>query len=163
MYLFGFFRRIQYSKKQPPDTFLISDGCFALLYFIPQLFCCHVALCLNFALFAALPLLVYSFDSAKVKLICIISAWQIYYLAVVVDGVDTVKACLIEWEIIGKVSCRINTSADSIWLYYANTKNFPRWRNCSANRNMMWTSCPKVLCCSHKITWQCPVKISWCR
>lgn len=61
------------SKKQPPDTFLIPDGCFALLYFIPQLFCCHVSLCLNFALFAALPLLVCSFDSAKVKLICIIS------------------------------------------------------------------------------------------
>lgn len=69
MYLFGFFRRILEKKKQPPDTFLIPDGYFALLYFIPQLFCCHVTLCLNFTLFAALPLLVYSFDSAKVKLI----------------------------------------------------------------------------------------------
>lgn len=85
-------------KKQPPDTFLIPDGCFALLYFIPQLFCCHVALCQNFTLFAALPLLVCSFDSAKVKLICNICACQIYYFAVVVDGVDTVKACLIKWE-----------------------------------------------------------------
>ena len=106
MYLFGFFRRIldekifhgrSYSlilslKKQPPDTFLISDSCFALLCFIPQLLCCHVAFCLNFTVFAALPLLVCSFDSAKVKLICNICACQVYYFAVVVDGVDTVKA-----------------------------------------------------------------------
>lgn len=111
MYLFGFFRRILgkkcfhkgtslilSSKKQPPDTFLISDGCFALLYSIPQLFCCHVAFCLNFTLFAALPLLVYTFDSAKVKLICSINACQVYYFAVVVDSVDTVKTCLIKWE-----------------------------------------------------------------
>ena len=125
------------SKKQPPDTFLIPDGCFALLYSIPQLFCCHVALCLNFALFAALPLLVCSFDSTKVKLICRICSGQIYYLTVVVNGVDTVKACLIEWEIIGKVSRRINTSADSIWLYYTDTKNFSSWCNRSSNCNMM--------------------------
>ena len=32
MYLFGFFRRIQYSKKQPPDTFLISDSCFIIFH-----------------------------------------------------------------------------------------------------------------------------------
>ena len=104
------------SKKQPPDTFLISDGCFALLYFIPQLFCYHVALCLNSTVFAALPLLVYSFDSAKVKLICKISACQVYYFAVIVDGVDTVKACLIEWKWIREASCCVNTSADSTWL-----------------------------------------------
>lgn len=119
MYLFGFFRRIQYSKKQPPDTFLISDSCFALLYFIPQLFCCHVALCLNFALFAALPLLVCSFDSAKVKLICNICTFQVYYFAVVVDGVDAVKTCLIEWKWICEASCCVNTSAYSTWLYDA--------------------------------------------
>ena len=85
-------------KKQPPDTFLISDSCFALLCFIPQLLCCHVAFCLNFTVFAALPLLVCSFDSAKVKLICSINACQVYYFAVIVDGVDTVKTCLIKWE-----------------------------------------------------------------
>ena len=136
MYLFGFFRRIQYSKKQPPDTILISDSCF-LLYFIPQLFCCHVALCQNFTVSAALPLLVCSFDSAKIKLICIISACQIYYLTVIVDSVDTVKAYLIEWKIIRKVSCRINTSADSTWLYDTDAKNFSSWRNCSTNRNML--------------------------
>ena len=56
-------------KKQPPDTILISDSCFSLLYFISQLLCCHVTFCLNFTVFAALPLLVCSFDSAKVKLI----------------------------------------------------------------------------------------------
>ena len=84
-------------KKQPPDTILISDSCF-LLYFIPQLFCCHVALCQNFTLFAALPLLVCSFDSAKIKLICKISTCQVYYFTVIVDSVDTVKACLIEWK-----------------------------------------------------------------
>ena len=64
----AFFGESNIQKKQPPDTFLISDSCF-LLYFIPQLFCCHVALCQNFTLFAALPLLVCSFDSAKIKLI----------------------------------------------------------------------------------------------
>ena len=151
MYLFGFFRRIldekifhgrSYSlilslKKQPPDTFLISDSCFALLCFIPQLLCCHVAFCLNFTVFAALPLLVCSFDSAKVKLICTIMTCQVYYFAVVVDGVDTVKACLIEWEIIRKVSCRINTSANSAWLNDTYTKNFSSWCNRSSNCNMM--------------------------
>ena len=124
-------------KKQPPDTFLISDSCFALLCFIPQLLCCHVAFCLNFTVFAALPLLVCSFDSAKVKLICNICACQVYYFAVVVDGVDTVKACLIEWKIIGKVSCRINTSANSAWLNDTYTKNFSSWCNCSTYCNMM--------------------------
>lgn len=71
-----------------------------LLYYIlsRSFFCCHVALCQNFTLFAALPLLVYSFDSAKVKLICNICAFQVYYFAVVVDSVDTVKTCLIEWK-----------------------------------------------------------------
>lgn len=136
MYLFGFFRRIQYSKKQPPDTILISDSCF-LLYFIPQLFCCHVALCQNFTLFAALPLLVCSFDSTKVKLICSINAFQVYYFAVVVDGVDTVKACLTEWEWICEASCCVNTSADSTWLNNANTEDFSSWRDISAHCNML--------------------------
>ena len=113
MYLFGFFRRIQYSKKQPPDTFLISDGCF-LLYFIPQLFCCHVALCLNFTLFAALPLLVCSFDSAKVKLICNICACQVYYFAVVTNSIDLVITFYISRKWLRKTSRCIDASSCSI-------------------------------------------------
>lgn len=76
-------------KKQPPDTFLISDSCF-IIFYPAAFFCCHVAFCLNFTVFAALPLLVCSFDSAKVKLICKISACQIYYFAVVANSIDLV-------------------------------------------------------------------------
>ena len=161
MYLFGFFRRIQYSKKQPPDTFLISDGCF-LLYFIPQLFCCHVALCLNFTLFAALPLLVCSFDSAKVKLICNICACQVYYFAVVTNSIDLVITFYISRKWLRKTSRCIDASSCSIWLNYTDTDNFSNRSNISADNNFLAFVYFKISTCLQIIICKCPVKISTC-
>ncbi|OAD87985.1 hypothetical protein HMPREF2738_02004, partial [Clostridiales bacterium KLE1615] len=71
-----------------------------IIIFHPAAFCCHVAFCLNFTVFAALPLLVCSFDSAKVKLICKISAFQVYYFAVVTNSVDLMISSMINLKIL---------------------------------------------------------------
>ena len=161
MYLFGFFRRIQYSKKQPPDTILISDSCF-LLYFIPQLFCCHVALCLNFTVFAALPLLVCSFDSAKVKLICMISAYKRYYLAVVANSVDLMISSMVNRKILCKTSSCIDASSCPIWLNYADTNNFSNRSNISADSNFLTFAYSKISTCLQLIICKGPIEISTC-
>ena len=131
-------------KKQPPDTFLISDSCFALLCLIPQLFCCHVALCLNSTVFAALPLLVYSFDSAKVKLICKISACQVYYFAVVTNSIDLVITFYISRKWLRKTSSCIDASSCSIRLNNTDTDNFSNRSNISADNNLFTLKYPLV-------------------
>lgn len=133
-----------------------------LLYFIPQLFCCHVALCLNFALFAALPLLVYSFDSAKVKLICNICACQVYYFAVIVDGVDLMISSMVNRKILCKTSSCIDASSCPIWLNYADTDNFSNRSNFTTNCNCLTFAYSKISTCLQIIICKCPIEISTC-